>query len=535
MKKLKKLIVALALLVVIAAVGVGAFVFFSLRGGSGQLETWLGKQLVGIASTYIVPTIDFKKVRYTYPGTIVMTDVTFTAQDKTEVVSLETLTVTLASIPQIGSPLKIERVEFDKPTINLIAVPGGGFKGLLPFVRELPGKESSQTPTEFKLSNVLQLRKLILKNGTIHYNAGEGQPLMKLDGITTDMDIKPVAGSAESGWYELSFDAGRAPGVEVKAKGQINVDTSVANLADATMRVTLDDTTMQGLPPQLQTTLKSAEARGKLAAQLSGTVPINTWRSSELQGTITLTDFNVAAGRFKFPIDSGTVPLTLKGGIANLNPIQVNLLSGQLASSITANLADTNIPVSGNWQATNLDLEKLMRAQQDVNAPPGFQGQLNSSGNFGINAGTPNPTASPYVTLATATGAGNLNVVNGRLFVVPGLMDAMNLATGKSSSLLNDATKHTLDATFDITGQGIQVTQSHIVASALDARATGLIDWHLNLNMSATANPIAAVTQPLGAVGRIIGSVTKEMIQYQITGAIGDPKVSVKPFGLGGN
>lgn len=529
MKKLKKLIVSLALLIVVIAVGAGAYVFFSLRSGSGSLETWLGKQLVGIASTYIEPTIDFNKVHYTYPGTVVLTDVTLTAHDKTQVAKLETLTVILAAIPAIGSPLQIERIELAKPTISLIADGTGGFKGLVPFVKNIPGKETSQTPAEFKLSNVLQLRKLILRDGSVLYDAGGGQPIMKLDGITTDLDVKPIG--SETGWYELAFDAGRAPGVEIKAKGQINLDTSVATIADATMRVTLDDKTIQGLPPQLQSTLKAAEAHGNLAAQISGTIPANTWRNSDLQGNITLTNFNFAAGRFKFPIDTGTVPIVLKNGVANLSPIQVNLLSGQLASAITANLSDANIPVQGNWQATNLDLEKLMRAQQDVNAPPGFQGQLNSSGNFGINAAGTNA----YAILGTATGSGNLTVVNGRLFVVPGLMDAMNLATDKGSSMLNDATKHSLEATFDITGQGIQVTQSHIVASALDARATGLIDWHLNLNMSATANPIAAVTQPLGAIGRMIGNVTKELIQYQITGTIGDPKVSVKPFGIGGN
>jgi len=534
MKKLKKLIVVLALLVVVAAIGIGAFVFFSLRSGSGQLETWIGKQLVGIASTYIEPTVDFKKINYTYPGTIVLTDVTFTAQDKTQVMKLDKLTVTLAEIPTIGAPLKIERVDLDKPSITLISVPGGGFKGLVPFVKNIPGKESSQTPTEFKLSNVLQLRKLVLKNGSINYDAGGGQPIMKLDGITTDLDIKPVTSGSDGGLYELAFDAGRAPGVEIKVKGLVNLDTSVANIADATMNVTLDEQTIQGLPPQLQSTLKAAEARGKLAAKFSGTVPASNWRTSDLRGGVTLTQFNFAAGRFKFPIDTATVPITLQGGVANLSPIQVNLLAGQFASAITANLSDSNIPVQGNWQATNLDLEKLMRAQQDVNAPPGFQGQLNSAGNFGLSAGAVN-AANPYAVLATATGAGDLSVRNGRLFVVPGLMDAMNLATGKAVPLVDQASKHTLDANFNITGQGIQVTQSHIVASALDARATGLIDWHLNLNMSATANPIAAVTQPLGAVGRIIGSVTKEMIQYQITGTVGDPKVSVKPFGIGGN
>lgn len=531
MKKIKTLIKALALLLVVALIAGGAYIFLSLRSGSGALETWLGKQLVGIASTYIEPTIDFKKIRYTYPGTVVMSEVTFTAHDGTKVVKLETLTVVLAEIPQIGSALKIERVEFDKPAVHLIAMPGGGFKGLVPFVKNIPGQESAQTPAEFKFTNVLQLRKFILKNGEVIYDAGGGQPIMKLEGITTDMDIKPVVGSSEPGWYELAFNAGKAPGVEMHAKGQLNVDTSVANIAEATVNVTLDEKSMQGLPPQLQTTLKAAEARGKLAIKISGQVPANTWRQSDLNGQVTLTDFNVAAGRFKFPIDSGTVPISLKGGVANLSPIQINLLKGQIASNISANLANASIPVQGNWQATNLDLEKLMRAQQDVNAPPGFQGEANSSGNFSINAGAGNADA----ILATASGSGNATVRNGRLFVVPGLMDAMNLATGKQVSAFDEATKHSLDAEFLITGQGLQVTQSHIVASALDARATGLISWNLNLNLQATANPIAAVTQPLGAVGRLIGSVTKEMIQYQITGTVGDPKVSVKPFGLGGN
>ncbi|MBX3389156.1 MAG: hypothetical protein KF691_06835 [Phycisphaeraceae bacterium] len=535
MKKARKFILAIASAALVAVVGIGAIIFFSLRSGSGALETWLGRQLVGIASTYVEPTIDFKRIRYTYPGTVVLSDVTFTASDRTRVVSLNTLTVTLAEIPKIGSPLKIERVELETPTVNLISVPGGGFKGLVPFVKNVPGKESAQTPTEFKLSNVLQLRKFILKNGTVVYDAGGGQPVMKLDGISTEMDIKPITIGNETGWYELAFNAGKAPGVEMKVKGQLNLDTSVAKIDDATMDVMLDDKTIQGLPPQLQSTLRAAEARGKLAANIAGTVPANAWRTSELQGRVTLADFNVAAGRFKFPIDRGDVPISIANGLLNLNPIQINLLGGQFTSSVSANLSDTNIPVSGNWQASNLDLEKLMRAQQDVNAPPGFQGQLRSSGNFALNAGSPNPNADPFAVLATASGAGDLNIENGRLFVIPGLMDAMNLATGKSISFMDDATKHTLNANFNITGQGIQVTQSHIVASALDARATGLIDWHMDLHMTATANPIAAVTQPLGAVGRIIGNMTKEVIQYQITGKVGDPKVSVKPFGLGGN
>ncbi len=527
---MKKFFKRLSVLLALALLTAGVVIFLYLRSGSGQLETWLGKQLVGIVSTYVHPKIDFRKVKYHYPGEVVLTDVSFTAQDGTRVVACESVKVTLSEIPSIGSVLKIERIELINPAIQLIAAPGGGFKGLIPFVKAVPGKESAQTPAEFKLSSVLQLRKFILNNGSIVYEPGGGQPVMKLDGISADMDIKPVTVGGEQGWYELAFKAGRAPGVEVDAKGQLNVDSSVANIASATMNVTLDDKTIQGLPPQLQTTLKSAEAKGKLAAHISGRIPLQEWQTSDLAGQITISDFNVAAGRFKLPIDHGTIPITLKGGIANLDPIQFNLLAGQLSAAINANLASPSIPVQGKWQTNNLDLAKLMRAQQDVNAPPGFQGQAASSGNFAINAGAGLPAA----ILATTSGSANLTVRDGRLFVVPGLVDAMKLA-GNAAPAFDDASKHSLDADFILTGSGLQVTQSHIVASALDARATGLIGWDLGLNLEATADPIASVTKPLGQIGKLIGTVTKQMIQYHIGGTVGDPKVTVKPFGIGGS
>ncbi|MBS0191335.1 MAG: AsmA family protein [Phycisphaerales bacterium] len=530
MKRLRKLLKYAVPGLFLAALCAGIALFLYLRSGSGRLETWLGKQLVGIASSYIEPTIEFKRVRYTYPGTVVFTDVTFTARDKTRVVSLDRMTVTLAEIPAIGAPLKIERIELEKPLINLIATPEGGFKGLVPFVRNVPGKESAQVSSEFKLSNVLRLRKLILKNGTIHYEAGAKQPVMVLDGISTDMDIKPAPSKVTEGLYALAVNAGKAPGVEVKVKGLVNVDTYVAEVQDATLDVVLDEKTMEGLPPQLQTTLRAAEARGKLGMQFRGTVPTLNWRSSEIQGQITIADFNVAAGRFKFPIDHGIVPMQVAGGSANLSPIKIDLLAGQLHSNIAVNLSDPSMPMRGDWQAVNLNLEKLMRAQQDVNAPPGFQGSFNSTGNFAMSAGA----GTPQAILATSSGGGNVTVRDGRLFVVPGLMDAMNLATGHKVNALDDATKHSLDGDFLITGQGLEVTQSHIVAGALDARATGLIGWDLSLNMQATANPIAAVTQPFGAVGRFIGNMTKEVIQYQIKGNVGSPEVSVRPFGIGG-
>src|SRR5262249_41799721 len=162
---------------------------------------------------------------------------------------------------------------------------------------------------------------------------------------------------------------------EIAASGQVNVDTSVANITKATLDAIVDDKTIQGLPPQLQTTLHAAEARGKLAAQIAGTVPLLQWQSSDLTGQVTLSDFNVAAGPFQPPTARGPIPFRISGGVANLDPINVQLLSGQLNSSVNVVLNQPGLPVRGRWQAINFDLAKLMRAQQDVHAPPGFQGQ----------------------------------------------------------------------------------------------------------------------------------------------------------------
>ena len=38
--------------------------------------------------------------------------------------------------------------------------------------------------------------------------------------------------------------------------------------------------------------------------------------------------------------------------------------------------------------------------------------------------------------------------------------------------------------------------------------------------------------ESIGALGRALGSLTDRIVRYQVTGAIGDPSVRVRPFGI---
>ena len=147
--------------------------------------------IVGIANSYLVPQIAFDGLTYQAPGTVVLTGVRLTAPDGTRILEMDSMTVTLAQVPRIGEPIVIERIALGAPTIRLIStqLPDGsmGFAGLSPIVKGGLNKDvDATTPVEveenFQLSRVLQLREIVITNGSFFYDAGDGSLPMTVAG-----------------------------------------------------------------------------------------------------------------------------------------------------------------------------------------------------------------------------------------------------------------------------------------------------------------------------------------------------------------
>ncbi len=522
MKKLGKLA---GVLVVVLLIGAAA-AFFLLRGKpSGELATWIGKQLVGITSSYIEPTIAFEKIDYQAPYSVTLHDVRFTAKDGTQVVGVKSLHVELAELPALGKPIQIKSVVLDQPAMNLIKTPTG-FKGLVPFVKATPGKSDQAVDPNFKVSNVFKLRELRLNEGVVSYDESDGSPKMVVEGLNVKLDVTPDE-KAGPGWYHVKTTMGRKPQAIIDVDGEVNIDTMIARFAKLGLDVKVGPDTIGGLPPQVQTLVKEHDASGDLKVTLSGEVPLMAPMTASADVKVSLTGFNVAFGETKLPIDSAQMTGKLAGGVFTLAPSQVKLLKGEANFDASVGLSQAGRPASLNWSVSNIDMQETLRAQVPSGTAPPYAGIVN--GNGSVRTSLDDPTGA-------MNGQGVVALRQGHLTGLPAvrqLAAATDLLGKISSSLKFD---HTADATFTLDARGMNISDLQISTEFIGVKGNGLVGYDRSLDMTVSAGPIEKLAGLLGKnqVSKFIGDLTGSLVKYRIGGVIGSPTVKVDPLGLRG-
>lgn len=517
---MRRLIIVLLVLVLLAAAGIGAFLW--LRSGHAEaVDTWIGKQVVRITASYLEPAIDFKSLEYTAPYRVEMKGATLTARDGTRVAEAGSLVLELAEIPQAGRPIRIRSVVLAGASVNLVEDASGGFKGLVPFVRGT--RETRRVEEDVKLSTVLRLEHVELRDAAVRYQPADGSPPMVMSGLTMALDVTRSGG--EEGWYEIDTSVGRAPQLTAHVKGAVNLDTLVAKIAACEMAIEVSDATMEGLPPALQSVLRDHEARGKLRAGVTGTVPLMHVLDGEATAWASVSDFNVAEGEYHVPVPAGDVSVTLRGGVVELTSLAVRLLGGALAAQGRARLAEPDGPAEVRWRIERVNVRDLLRAGVKNGEQPRLAGILDAQG-------------SVRTSLADArgklSGEGGLSVKEGRLFLIPGLKQlaaAMSLGT---KWLGSTELSHSAEAKFLLSPTGVEVTSSQVDTEFLTARGTGVIRFDGTMDMEVNAGPLEKAQGFLGKVGQVIGSVTDRLLKYRVHGPVANPQVQVLPLGLGG-
>lgn len=510
----------------------GVVVFYFVVGprlggvlsGSG-LDEWVARQVVRIAGAYIVPEVQFDSFTYTHPGVLEMRGAKLIAPDsgKTEVMRADVLRVTLAEVPSFGKPIVIERIDLERAALRMLRDPAsGGFKGLVPFVKADNLKDQNRVDAQVQLSTVLKIKKLTLKDGEVQYNDGTGPETMTLKGVTLDMDVQPD--TAQPGWYALKLNIDRSPVFTVVGDVRLNVDTFDAEFSPVKLAATLNEEGLSALPPELQRPLREHDARGAISATLTGSAPLLSPMNARADANIVLDNFNVAAGEYRLPIDRGDIALNIADGRATFGRTEMSLLTGTLSvKDFTVGLSSPDRPLALSWNAQNLELRELLRTKTSPGEAPKLAGKFNSSGSArGSLATLP----------GSLSGSGSLTVRDGRLMNLPGvtdLMEAMDVF-GKAAGVntLGDSA----DVKFDLTGEGVSITDGDASTPVAHARFTGLIRYDLTLDILANAGPLEKVQGLFGKVGDLVGKVTDQLVKYRISGPISQPKVEVKPLGL---
>ena len=498
-----------------------------LQGAADRLEDWLGSQIVGIANSYLVPQIAYAELDYQAPGTIQLTGVTFTAPDGTRVLEVGGMIVTLAEVPKIGEPIRIERVELDHPTARLIREIGpdgkAGFRGLSPIVKNAPTRDD-EVEDNFKLSTVLRLREVEFIEGSLLYDQGDGSPPMEISGFTTTVHASPD--ESEAGWYALDIDSAVGPLANLTLLGQLNLDDFTARIERLQFAGLLTPESIGALPPQLQSLVQQYDARGQIELTASGELPLTDPLAGALTATLGLTEFGVASGDYQLPIESVHAEASLAGGVATLSKATAAMLGGELRANAEARLGETGRPSSASWTIDHLELQQLLRANTKAEGPPRLAGDLVGNGKLTTQLDDPK---------GAMDGSGELHLRDGRVLVLPGLTqlaEVMKVATTAKDA--QDALNHKVDAEFTLGPAGVEFTSSEVTTEFLVARGTGTLGFDGSLDLAVNGGPMEKLQSLLGGLGDAIGSVTDRLVKYRVRGTVAAPEVSVDPLGLGG-
>lgn len=527
MRKLLVLLGIVFVLLVIAAGAVTAVFLLSpgkvkqLVGGETRLLDYLGAQVIGIANSHLVPDLSFETIRYDPPFTLSLGGVRLTAPDKTRVLDLARMNITLAETPRVGQPLRIASLELSNGAINLIHDPvAGGMRGLTPLVEPGPAREKDlAAKPEFSLSNVLVLHKIVISGIDLVYDAGDGSAPMRLDALSANLDIVPAT-DAGAGWYELKLASGRRPGLEIDLDGRINIDSFDLALNRVTARAELDDRTATTLPPQLAALVNTHQLRGSMRAVVSGRVPLLDAGASELNIEAGLTKGRGVFGEYQIPIDSVALRADMASRVVDVRSLGVQALGGTMAG-------EGRIVLDGDarfsWDLKGMDLRALLAAGAPAGQPPRMAGRVTSTGS--VRA----PMAEP---MAGLSGAGQIDVREGRLVNIPIMSQVVSVmqVTGLTGNTLRDS----FSSPFTITPTGVRFENIDFRTPALAVRGNGTMGFDGSLNFTINGGPLESVQNKLGPLGSLLGKVTDQFVSYRVRGTTADPKVSVQPLGIGG-
>lgn len=528
MRIVVRIFAVLALLVVI---GVGVVVFSLTRGGT-NLDNWLAQQVVGIANYYLVPEIAFDRFRYDAPGTLTLETATLTAPDGTVVVSANEIVVTLARTPRMGEPIEIERVTLRSPEVNLVQDDSGGFKGLVPFVRRQRVREQEQAPSDVRLSTVLRIRKLTMIDGGMRFEPANGESPMEVRGLALDLDVEPANEAGEQGsWYAIAAQANRAPIFDFALEGRFDVDNLIADVESFTFETTLDENSYGSLPPRVQTFLRQHDAKGELAVDLKGFVPVRDFNSMDATANIRLEDFNVAQGEYRLPITVAAIDAHMDNGVGKITRGFADTLGGRVTiSSAMIDLTTPTRPFNAVWNVDNVQLSEILRvAPRDQ--PPKFEGLVHGEGRITGNADAE--------VKQSIDGWGKVVIQKGRLLntnALSQILGSLNVVRQFSGRGPND---DTVDVSFDLDAKGVTISELSVTTQAVAVRGAatpvGTIGFDGNLDLLVNAGPLDSFKRLFGdRVGNIIGIVTDRLSTFHITGPVGNTKVRMRgPLDMG--
>lgn len=522
MRIVKRTAFGFAALLALVAGGVIALVI--VVGGAGQsaIEKWVGTQLKEVVGAYLKPELQFDSLDYQSPMTVVLTNVRLSAEDpdnkgqRVDIIDAKRIRVELAELPRQGQPLRITAIEMDGATVRLVDAKQGGLVGFSDLLLE-------QTPDDAPpLSEVLQTKQIVLRNGAIEYDARTpGTEPMRFDQIDTIVNIN----ENKAGTYALDLDLKRQAVLDMQLQADADLDSM--RLAVSSLTTSLDMSRQQDryLPPQVQAFIKEHDLTGKLTLTADGELDLNDLLNSTSKLTLTLTDGHGKLGQYRLPIKTLTLDAQMAERQVVIDRLVGEVLNGEVSGTGGFALDDA-MPGEFKLSGNNLRLDELMIADGPDQDPP-----IDGKADLQINAKAP-----LMQVLEQTTGSGELRVREGRIARLPLISDLIQfMQSGGNLSRPDNgeapAGSDKVDLVFEMRGDHAYFSKANVDGTWFAMRGRGKVFFDQRLAMNINAGPLEKVQNAIGLIGRPLGAVTDALLTYRVTGTLSDKTITPVPLG----
>ena len=77
----------------------------------------------------------------------------------------------------------------------------------------------------------------------------------------------------------------------------------------------------------------------------------------------------------------------------------------------------------------------------------------------------------------------------------------------------------------------VAISKSEVVTAMMAMRATGKVYYDGRLDLMVNAGAMEKVQAELGPIGELFGTLSDKLVQYQVTGRVGQPEIAVRALG----
>jgi hypothetical protein len=517
---LRKLVIAL---LVLAVAGTAGWLWWRGRGREvvgkavRAVEIWCGRQLQAIANDHLGPTLSFDTLNYAYPRTVTLAPVRLTA-DGVSFVEADSIRIDFAEIPKVGRPVVIETARFERPVVRLIEQDNGSWLGLSDFVKPDGGRERGDGGST-RLSDVLAIIELQIDRGAVSVELRD-EPPMRLRPLTFALrHDRPAPGdaAAEAGWYGFDATLALDPVVSLDLDARLNLDTAQLDLARAVINTSLTPAQYQVFPPQIQDFLRQYEIVGDLHWTLSGQVPLRDTARSAIDSQLSLTGASVSFGEYVLPTESLQMSARLSEGLLDIRDWSMESLGGTAQLTFQMWLAGPQTGAfEGQGEGRNIRLEQALKYQE------GVEPRLRGDGSFQVHV------AGSFEDIdASFGGRGDVAIRDAHLTLVDlfrGVLGIRGMRGDKDHGTAN----------FELTPDRVRWSDVKVGGNAVGIEGDGDLFYDGRLDLVFNVGPLKGREGVLGAFGDAVGIVTDRLVKYGVTGTVDEPKVAVRPLGVGG-